>query len=220
MDRVMDRFQRFVSIPGFAEGVWQPRFETMVSEEAETATGGALKLWCLLGDEGRIDLTVWGHYAVSRGIIGKPAWSMILKQSWLRGKTGSLLSPRTGFSYRELVAMFEAADPELLMEADELATLGGLPDRIEVYRGTSGIPVGKARTGMSWTTDKATAAWFANLFGGIPLVLRAEVRKADVLAYFSHEDEVVARPRRVSKVSVVQVRRDSVRYDDRELLVA
>lgn len=139
MDRVMDRFQRFVSIPGFAEGVWQPRFETMVSEEAETATGGALKLWCLLGDEGRIDLTVWGHYAVSRGIIGKPAWSMILKQSWLRGKTGSLLSPRTGFSYRELVAMFEAADPELLMEADELATLGGLPDRIEVYRGTSGL---------------------------------------------------------------------------------
>lgn len=220
INKELARFQRFVSIPGFPYEMWQPRFEAMVSEEAETATGGALRLWCLLGDEGRIDLTVWGHYAVSKGIIGKPAWSTILKQSWLRGKTGSLLSTRTGFRLGELVAMFEAADPEHLMEADERATLGGLPDRIEVYRGTSGISVAKARGGMSWTTDKATAAWFANLFGGIPLVLRAEVRKADVLAYFFHEDEIVVRPRRVSKVSAVQVRRDNVRYDDRELLVA
>lgn len=218
MDRVMDRFQRFVRIPGFASHMWQAHFLAMVSEGVETASGAALKLWCLLGDEGRIDLTVWGHYAVSKGIIGKPAWSTILTQSWLRGKTGSLLSPRTGFSYRELVAMFEAADQEHLMDDDERAALAALPDRIEVYRGTSGISVAKARGGMSWTTDKATAAWFANLFGGIPLVLRAEARKADVLAYFSHE--VVVRPQRVSKVSAVQVRRDSVRYDDRELLVA
>lgn len=220
INKELDRFHRFVRIPGFASHMWQAHFLAMVSEGVETASGAALKLWCLLGDEERIDLTVWGHYAVSRGIIGKPAWSTILKQSWLRGKTGSLLSPRTGFSYRELVAMFEAADPEHLMDDDERTALASKPDRIEVYRGTSGISVAKARGGMSWTTDKATAAWFANRVDGIPLVLRAEVSKRDVLAYFSHEDEVVVRPRRVSKVAEVPVARGFVPYVMREKLVA
>lgn len=216
----VDRFRRFVRIPDFAWGMWQDDFSAVLLKDEETATGAAMRLWCLLGDEGRLDLAVWGHYAVSKGIIGKSAWSVILRESWQRGVSGSLLSPRTGFTYRELVAMFEAADPDRLIDDAERATMAAFPDRIEVYRGVSGVTVGKARVGMSWTTDKGTAAWFANRFGGDPLVLKAEVRKSDVLAYFAHEREVVVRPRRVSKVVEVPVAKASVPFAMREKLVA
>lgn len=212
----VDRFRRFVRIPDFAWSMWQDDFSAMLLKDEETATGAAMRLWCLLGDEGRLDLAVWGFYAVSKGIIGKSAWSAILRESWQRGVSGSLLSPRTGLTYRDLVAMFEASGPD----DEERASMAAFPDRIEVYRGTSGISVAKARVGMSWTTDKGAAAWFANRFGGDPLVLRAEVRKADVLAHFAYESEVVVRPRRVSKVVEVPVAKASVPFSMREKLVA
>lgn len=71
-----------------------------------------------------------------------------------------------------------------------------LPDRIEIWRGSNtSHPL--AEHGMSWTTDKATAVWFAQRHAGVggePLLFRAVIHKGDVaLAVMDRSEfEIVA----------------------------
>lgn len=83
--------------------------------------------------------------------------------------------------------------PELIMDEDEMAAFNALPELITVYRGTQkGLPLG-----LSWTTDRERAEWFANRFGrDDPVVTEGTVNKGDVLAYFlgRGESEIVVLP--------------------------
>jgi hypothetical protein len=66
-----------------------------------------------------------------------------------------------------------------------------LPERVQVWRGTSGIPFEVAVAGYSWTTDRATACWFAMRSqpdAGSPLVVTATVSKSRIV-YASNERE-------------------------------
>jgi hypothetical protein len=89
---------------------------------------------------------------------------------------------------------------ENCMNEDEQAALAALPDTITVYRG---VGHAAARRGLSWTTDKARAEWFANRFSGHrgrrPHVYQGTVAKKDVLAHFlgRNESEIVALPENV-----------------------
>lgn len=53
---------------------------------------------------------------------------------------------------------------EHCMDEEELAELAALPEEIVVYRG---VGHAAARQGLSWTTDKERAEWFANRFSGV-----------------------------------------------------
>jgi hypothetical protein len=64
-----------------------------------------------------------------------------------------------------------------------------VPGTMQVWRGTSGLSLAQALTGYSWTTDRATACWFALRRGsdcGSPLVLTATVSKSQIV-YMSNE---------------------------------
>lgn len=51
------------------------------------------------------------------------------------------------------------------MQPEDRAFYDALPDEIEVWRGWhSGNPVGSL--GLSWSTDRAVAVWFARRFEG------------------------------------------------------
>ncbi len=105
------------------------------------------------------------------------------------------------------LSLFRARRPgrEALMREDEHAEFGKLPDQFPVYRGFTG----QRGKGMSWTTDRAKAEWFARRFAmiegrGTPKVLSGVVRKGDVLAYFNRrqESEIVVEPAKVQEQRV------------------
>ena len=89
---------------------------------------------------------------------------------------------------------------ELIMQEDERASLAAMPDEITIYRG---YQVGKNEGGLSWTTDRSRAEWFAGrlaLEGDEPAVMEAVVNKNDVVAFFSRRGEneiVLSRPPRI-----------------------
>ena len=76
-----------------------------------------------------------------------------------------------------------------LMTQREQAALAAMPDVLTIYRGARPL----LRYGLSWTTDKARAEWFANRCGG--RVYTATIRKSSVFAYLNDdrsENEIVA----------------------------
>lgn len=82
-----------------------------------------------------------------------------------------------------------------VMDEDDRAMYDALPDTFTVFRGAQS---GVNELGLSWTTDRDKAEWFARRFASIkedtvPVVLVGEVNKSDVVACFvsRNESEVV-----------------------------
>ena len=89
--------------------------------------------------------------------------------------------------------LFESTRPGSPMTADENAALDAMPDPIPVYRG--GIE-DRNEYGLSWTTDRERAEWFAVRMASdddVAVVLEGMVARQDVVAYFTGrgEDEIV-----------------------------
>jgi hypothetical protein len=109
------------------------------------------------------------------------------------------------------LTLFRSPRPgrEALMDAADHEALARLPAEFPVYRGFQG----RGRRGLSWTTSRATAEWFARRFEvldrlGEPQVVSGVARKEDVLAYFGGrgESEVVIDPAAVRKQRVEALR--------------
>ncbi len=88
-------------------------------------------------------------------------------------------------SLRELGEWFKKADKESLMEKEELEVYNSLEDEFEVFRGVS---EGRVEKGFSFTRNFDKAKWFADRFGD-GYIIKANVKKEDVLAYFSRRGE-------------------------------
>lgn len=103
-------------------------------------------------------------------------------------------------SIGKFIQWFKAADKSNLMTAAELEYYNALPEVITVYRG---IAVGRAeKQGLSWTCNYNTAEWFANRFNygdKKGYVIKGQIAKADVFAYFNrrNEDELVCNSRKI-----------------------
>lgn len=90
---------------------------------------------------------------------------------------------------------------EYLMEEGEREALAGMADEIEIWRGCQW----KNRMGLSWTTDKEKAIWFAKRLGcKKPYLHSGTVRKSDVIAYFLRrgENEILALPNKIKNKSM------------------
>ena len=107
------------------------------------------------------------------------------------------------------LTFFQANRPgrEALMDEDEQEALRNLPDEFPLYRGFQG----RGAKGISWTTDREKAVWFANRFAmldhlGEPKLLTGVARKEDVLGHFlgRGESEVVIDPAKVKKQNVTE----------------
>lgn len=91
---------------------------------------------------------------------------------------------------------------EHVMDEDELKAFVDLPPKVEIYRGYRHE---ECMLGMSWTTDRKRAAWFARrsrILGHKAYLATAHVAKADVLAYFlrREESEIVVLPENLMDV--------------------
>lgn len=110
--------------------------------------------------------------------------------------------------------LFQSPRPQrqFLMTAAERRKLDGMPDEFPVYRGF----IGKRGMGLSWTTDRAKAEWFARRFAalthlGQPRLMEGKAKKQDVLAYFNgrKEKEVVIDPAKIRSVKTHPVKPSS-----------
>lgn len=88
------------------------------------------------------------------------------------------------------------AGRDALMDEEEREVLAAMPEVLTVYRG---FKIKKSERGLSWTTDRDKAVWFARWLRyphQSSFVAQANVTKKDVLAYFDgrNEKEVVVLP--------------------------
>ena len=79
---------------------------------------------------------------------------------------------------------------------DDFYEYKNLPDEVTVYRGILVKDGLKQPYGVSWTTDFEVAYMFANRFaqlGGEAYIIKAEIRKEDILYYYNgrKESEVI-----------------------------
>jgi hypothetical protein len=91
------------------------------------------------------------------------------------------------------------------MSEEDKRFFDSLPERIEVWRGTS---YRRSIGGLSWTLDHEKAAWFARRFcagSRVPLIAKGTVPKGDVLAYFGERSEQEIVSMRVSIISITQI---------------
>jgi hypothetical protein len=94
---------------------------------------------------------------------------------------------------------------EDVMQEPDQAAYKALPDIVPVWRGVSRED---GAAGMSWSTDKTKAEWFAYRFssmdGRLPFLVEGQVQKTDILAYFTGrgESEVVALPEAVEDIKL------------------
>ena len=105
----------------------------------------------------------------------------------------------------------DSADQErrvsLCMNDSEQEAFRGLPSRFPVWRG---VGHRNAVEGLSWTTDRAQAVWFARRYGGpnhTPILASGKVDKGDVLAHFlgRNEHEIVVFPDHVMDITTEQL---------------
>lgn len=93
---------------------------------------------------------------------------------------------------------------EFMMEDSERAALEAMPSHLAIYRGCACSD----RKGLSWTTSKKTARWFAsrtaNLLGVESCVFEATVEKSKVIAYLTgrNEKEVIVLPSDLQDVRI------------------
>ena len=89
-------------------------------------------------------------------------------------------------SRQEAVEYFREAKKRYLMEPDELRVYKSLPPIVTAYRG---VARGREKYGLSWTNDKEKAEWFQSRFGEGNCLLKADVPKRNILAYFNGRGE-------------------------------
>lgn len=73
-------------------------------------------------------------------------------------------------------------------------------NEINVYRGSKEDEYYNA---LSWTTDIDVARKFAHRFTDNGTVYSTKIKKADILAYFEAEEEVVVNYKRIKDVEII-----------------
>lgn len=101
-----------------------------------------------------------------------------------------------------LIDSFLYANREKLMTSKEKEELDKLSNPIKVYRG---LQKDANRLGLSWTTSKEKARWFANRFENNGEILEGIIDKKDVFAYIleREEFEIILNPNKIGGIKWV-----------------
>ena len=134
--------------------------------------------------------------------LSKADFSTILADAWIRSEQPN---HDPNLSQRKLLAMFRAADPKILMDAEEREKLEALGDTVTVYRGVHSAKSNGVKA-MSWTLDQDIAEWFAGRYGRQGCVYEAKIEKAHICALFlgRNESEVILNPKYLTDITQVQ----------------
>lgn len=90
------------------------------------------------------------------------------------------------FTKRQMIGLFQKADPRILMSDDEYDRLQNLEIITTVYRGVTEYNADKVKA-LSWTLNPKTAKWFAHRFDENGTVYKARISKTHILAFLIPE---------------------------------
>lgn len=128
---------------------------------------------------------LFAYYIVQNYALSPEAFAKGLKSAWDSGVYDEA---------QVAIQLFGMADPAYLMDEKEKALYDALPDRVEIYRGTSRFENdGEGAAGLSWTIDRGVAEFFA--FRGRShaesdgRVYVAEVFKEDIIVIIEDRGE-------------------------------
>lgn len=123
-------------------------------------------------------------------------------------KTSGINTHGSKVSLDDILKLFDKADKKELMGIDYKSWLK-FPDEITIYRGTSSKEIHDA---ISWTIDRKRAIWFYKKYESKGTVLKAKVKKKDVLCYLNesacHEKEVIVNYKNI--YSIEQLPKDEI----------
>ena len=126
-------------------------------------------------------------------------YSELLADAWVRSENPNL---DKNFTRKEMLKMFRDADPQILMDGEELKRLSELDDTVTVYRGVTTYNAKNVKA-LSWTLDQSTADWFAHRFGEDGKVYQAQIPKEHIYALFNGrgESEVIVDPKYLTDIA-------------------
>lgn len=131
--------------------------------------------------------------------LSREDFSEILSDAWIRSENPN---SDPNLTKRQLLRMFEDADPAILMSPEERKQLDTLDDTVTIYRGVTSHnkTIGRA---LSWTLNQKTAEWFAHRFKSAGFVYQAQVDKKNIIALFNgrNESEIIVDPKNLPIIS-------------------
>lgn len=152
---------------------------------------------CAINKGNRFDYLNWIH---KEGLITDQECADAVHSIWTMQENFY----RCGMSKEKLIKMMKIAEksPLLKSDIDDLSD----EDMVTIYRG---VKVNNYR-GLSWTTDKNVAEWFARRFGyngDKCYVFTGIINKKDILALFSsrNEKEVVCDYRKIKNIQCEEI---------------
>lgn len=134
--------------------------------------------------------------------LSQKDFSEILSSAWIMCEAPHN-DPDVGLG--KLVAMFQSADPKVLMDEDEYRDFQRLGGTLTVYRGVTSYNADNIKA-LSWTLNQQTAEWFAHRFGEDGTVYEATIAKEHIFALFNrrNESEVIVDPKYLTDITEVQ----------------
>ena len=115
--------------------------------------------------------------------LSKDDFSKILISIWIK-----IEMPQydENVSLKKVIKWFKKADRETMMTERDIELFNNLPEKITIYRGVCNK---KDKNGISWTTNKNVATWFAKRFQKTPFIYETKINKEDILAYTNSRNE-------------------------------
>lgn len=143
-----------------------------------------------------------GFVKYAAPLLSGEDYAKVLADAWIRSENPN---NDPNLSRGKLLSMFKAADPAVLMDADERARLDELGETVTVYRGVRSSRPGGVKA-LSWTLDQKVAQWFADRYGRQGTVYEAKIDKKHIHALFQgrNESEVIVDPKYLTDITQVQ----------------
>ena len=112
-------------------------------------------------------------------------YAKLLANAWI---TSGAPNRDVNVSKAELVRMFKAAEPSLLMTEEEIHQLSELNNPVTIYRGVTDYNADDINA-LSWTLNLEKALWFSKRFNSEGTVYEAQIDKTHIIAFFNTRDE-------------------------------
>ena len=143
-----------------------------------------------------------GFLKFAKPYLSNEDFTRMLADAWIRSESPN---DDPNLSKTKLLAMFKAADPNILMDEEERSRLQSLENPVTVYRGVTSYNAKNIKA-LSWTLDENVAQWFAHRYGEQGTVYQAQIRKDDIYAIFTgrNESEVIVDPKHLVNIEPVQ----------------
>lgn len=117
--------------------------------------------------------------------LSEKDFGSLLAYSWVNDENANNNSV---VDIEDILGFFKKAQKVYLMNEEELEKYKKLPQKVTIYRGVTDYNRDNDKA-LSWTLSKKKAEWFAHRFDEDGDVIKKEVDKKDIYAYFNSRDE-------------------------------